>query len=373
MAKLPLDPAIVRMLLEAKKYGCVGDALTVASFFSATKGVFVRPKDKANEADLKHAPFKSRESDAFTFLSIWDAYCNADYSRAWCREHFLNANALFEVKNIRGQISDMLWRHGVDVTERGDKVNILKSVAAGLAHNLFQNPNDSLRRGFLYTPVTGTGDGAFIHPGSSVFGSLPDFLVAQSIVRTKKTYMRSCSSVRVEWLPELAPSRFFFGEEILESYTAGEEHAKGKRPIRERSVFRGEESRLIGWQEGIAIPLARARALQKNRIEGADARGNHHVLDVLVPHQREQKGSDLWNEHLVAYLPSGKLCDVLNGTVVPKAGRKYCCAVSFIGPSRQVAFTEFEVFDLGAKSGKQEEKPMVPESAIEALNRRFRT
>jgi RNA helicase HrpA len=114
MARLPLDPRIARMVLEAEKHGCVKNVATVAAFLSV-RNVFVRPKDSEWEADAAHEQFKDEKSDAITFLNIWKRYEASNFDGSWCYRNFLNAKTMGEVRRIREQLFSILQHHGMQL------------------------------------------------------------------------------------------------------------------------------------------------------------------------------------------------------------------------------------------------------------------
>ncbi len=73
MARLPLDPRISRMILEARKEGCVQQVAVIAAALSI-QDPRERPFENAAKADQMHAPFKDGDSDFITLLNIWERY-----------------------------------------------------------------------------------------------------------------------------------------------------------------------------------------------------------------------------------------------------------------------------------------------------------
>ena len=73
MARMPLDPRISCMILEARKEGCVREVAIIASALSI-QDPRERPLDRAAEADQVHAPFRDKDSDFVTLFNIWTRY-----------------------------------------------------------------------------------------------------------------------------------------------------------------------------------------------------------------------------------------------------------------------------------------------------------
>nr|WP_240754243.1 ATP-dependent RNA helicase HrpA [Lampropedia aestuarii] len=70
MARLPLDPRVGRMLLEAKGRGALQEVLVVAAALSV-QDVRDRPLDKQAQADQQHARFDDEKSEFVSYLKLW--------------------------------------------------------------------------------------------------------------------------------------------------------------------------------------------------------------------------------------------------------------------------------------------------------------
>ncbi len=70
LAKLPLDPRVGRMILEAKERGALDEVLVIASALSV-QDVRDRPMDKQAQADQAHAKFDDEKSEFAGYLKLW--------------------------------------------------------------------------------------------------------------------------------------------------------------------------------------------------------------------------------------------------------------------------------------------------------------
>ena len=70
LAKLPLDPRVGRMILEAKSRGALDEVLVIASALSV-QDVRDRPMDKQAQADQAHAKFDDEKSEFVGYLKLW--------------------------------------------------------------------------------------------------------------------------------------------------------------------------------------------------------------------------------------------------------------------------------------------------------------
>lgn len=76
LARLPLDPRVGRMILAAKREGCLNEILIIASVLSI-QDPRERPMDKREAADNAHAKFAGEGSDFMSYLKLWDFFDNA--------------------------------------------------------------------------------------------------------------------------------------------------------------------------------------------------------------------------------------------------------------------------------------------------------
>ncbi len=71
LARLPVDPRIGRMILEADRNGCVREVLIIAAALSI-QDPRERPVDAQQAADDKHRRFADPDSDFTAYLNLWD-------------------------------------------------------------------------------------------------------------------------------------------------------------------------------------------------------------------------------------------------------------------------------------------------------------
>lgn len=273
MAELPLEPHISRMVIEAQKHNCVETICTIAAFLG-NKSVFVRPKEKTEEADEAHRKFKIPTSDFLTLLKVWEDYEAHDYNDTWARENFLNSKVLREVQNIRYQLFRVLHRNGIRATESRDEDAIGKSIAAGLVENLLEYNSRH-----AYQRIKDGSWGFYIHPSSVTFGEDPQFIVAAEIVSTNKTYARVNQQVKREWLKEIAPQ---FISEAPRSIYYDEEADKVIQEVslylkQTRSIVDLEKRQVTGEQ---AVEVF-VEALMENKIDYPLLEKNLKVVELI--------------------------------------------------------------------------------------------
>lgn len=201
MERLPVAPMLGRMLLSADTYGCTEELATVVAGLTA-RPVFVRPREKEDDADRSHRHFKVADSDALTLLRVWEAWCTASENgkrNEWARANFLSSRALREIERNQNHILDTLEGMGIKVASNPDPKLIRRAVAAGLIVNLCKF------MGMHAYEWQGRGD-IYIHPGSALFKEQePRYMVCAEIVETTKTFARGCTAIDETWLDELLP------------------------------------------------------------------------------------------------------------------------------------------------------------------------
>ncbi len=223
MARIPVDPKLSRILIEADQRGCLDEAGIIVSAL-AVSDPRQRPQEKAQQADQKHSAFEDPASDFITLLNIWKAYGTAQSSlktrgkvRKFCKENFLSFKRLREWSDIHRQIRSVLKEHGVIGKKRVD----VQTGTAGLKKKEFQIGGPlygELHKSLLCGLLAGIakkkekniyyaakGRKAMVFPGSSLFGRAGDWIVAAEFVETSQLFARTCANIDSDWLEALAP------------------------------------------------------------------------------------------------------------------------------------------------------------------------
>ncbi len=252
MAKIPVDPKLSRILIEAQKNGCLKEAVIIVTAL-AIADVRQRPADKIQAADQKHGLFKDSSSDFITLLNIWNAYGAAKKKlksrsklRNWCADHFLSFKRLHEWQDIHRQINRMLKEHGI-TEEHPIGVSIgtknLKSKEFNLGGPLYIALHKSLLSGYLggiahkkekNRYMAAKGQQAMIFPGSGLFGKAGAWIVAAEFVKTSQLFARGVANIDPAWLEEV-------GKELC-THTYCEPHWEKKRG----EVMASEQVSLFG-------------------------------------------------------------------------------------------------------------------------------
>jgi ATP-dependent helicase HrpA len=218
MAKIPLDPRLSRMLLEARDRGCIDQIAVIAAALSI-RDPRERPLEKAAEADRMHSQFDDPSSDFTTLLNIWNRYNHlwqtqrrAAPLKRFCRQHFLSYNRMREWRDIYHQIRAILEEFGMGARHRALKVQP-ENLNLDREDPLYQSIHKSILSGYLsniaekkeknYFQTTKNRE-VMVFPGSGLFDRAGQWLVAAEMVETSRLFARTVANIESEWLEALA-------------------------------------------------------------------------------------------------------------------------------------------------------------------------
>ncbi len=109
LARLPIDPRLARMVLEAPKYGALKEVMIIAAALSI-QDPRERPSDKQQSSDDKHRRFFHEESDFLTFVNLWEYIqkqqkaLSSNQFRKQCKQDYLNYLRVREWQDVYFQI-----------------------------------------------------------------------------------------------------------------------------------------------------------------------------------------------------------------------------------------------------------------------------
>ncbi len=237
LAKLPLDPRVGRMILEAREREALDEVLIIASAMSV-QDVRDRPLEAAAAADEKHRKFDDERSEFMGYLKLWKwteegrghAVTGVDklslrpqdgrrpspavrpsaedgltrrlsnrQQEQRLRESFVNPRRLREWRDIHSQL------HTV-VAEQGWRLNgsaatyeqIHLSMLAGLLGNIGCKSDDE----DWYLGARGIK--FWRHPGAHLSKKPGRWLVAAELVETTRLFGRGLAAIEPTWIPTIA-------------------------------------------------------------------------------------------------------------------------------------------------------------------------
>ena len=205
LARLPVDPRIGRMLLEAAERRSLREVLVIASALSV-QDPRERPMEAQQAADQSHRRFADEHSDFVSLLKVWDYWhseqreCESNRKLAQKLEReFLSVRRLREWADVHSQLTEAVRENNWTVnTEPALPEAVHRALLAGLLGNLGTRPPDEAH-------YAGTHQVRFsIHPASSVVKKAPRWLMAAEIVDTARTYARTVARIDPVWIEQAA-------------------------------------------------------------------------------------------------------------------------------------------------------------------------
>ncbi len=226
IAKLPIDPSVAKMVIEAEKNGVVAEVVIIAAVLSIQD-----PRD-INEATMQaartaHKPFEDERSDFLFFLNLWRFYehqrrhLSQNKLRKLCKTNYLSYLRMKEWHELTMQLEQSLKRIGMKVGElhiyeevrkrlpNGQEaaveerlsdlhsIAVHRSLLAGLLGNISTKDDEKSYLGARNTKL-------FIHPSSSLFKRKPKWMLSAELVETSKLYARTNAAIDVRWVENLA-------------------------------------------------------------------------------------------------------------------------------------------------------------------------
>ena len=281
LARLPLDPRLGRMVLEAEKRGCVAEVLVVVSALSI-QDPRERPVDKQAQADQMHARFVDPTSDFLSYLGLWRYLREQQKARSgngfrrMCRDEFLHYLRVREWQDVHAQLRQACKDLGIEVGRladagtavddgsAADPAAVHRALVAGLLSHV--GSYDPSRRDYLGA----RGARWAVHPGSALSRRPPQFAVAAELVETSRLFGRVVARVDPEAVEQVAGD--------LAQRTYSEPRWSRKRG----AVVADERVTLYG------VPLVVGRRVQYGRIDPVVAR------DIFIRHALVQGE---WDTH----------------------------------------------------------------------------
>jgi ATP-dependent helicase HrpA len=216
MAKIPLDPRISRMLIQAQKEQCISDILIIAAALSI-QDPRERPMEKTDSADQMQARFVDPVSDFITLLTIWDHYQQiwqkhkgAGRLKRFCKEYFLSFKRMREWWDIHEQLKFILEESGISIYSEikptgndsgGSPFSpryeaIHKCILSGFLSNIAQKKEKNIFKASNDREV-------MIFPGSGLFNHAGKWIVAAEMIETSRQFARTCAEINSQWLESL--------------------------------------------------------------------------------------------------------------------------------------------------------------------------
>lgn len=321
MARIPTDPRLARMLIEAQRRGVLGDVMVIVAGLSL-QDIRERPSEQQQEADQLHARFRNPHSDFLSYLQLWD-YLHKQQKelsrsafRRLCKKEFLHWMRYREWLDLVQQLTDIChelkWSWKSHQYEGGvNEDAIHRALLAGLLSHIGSRISDT-------RDYQGTRGKRFaIFPSSGV-ARKTSFLMAYEIVETSRVWARTVAAINPEWVEKAA------GEMVSHRYAEPHwSHSRGEVQAYETTSLWGVPlvvERLISYRK-IDPELSREMFLLHGLVQGDWNRdysfkaANDSTIEHLQAFEEKarQRGSVIDEETL-----AGLFAEVVPDTVMSR-------------------------------------------------------
>lgn len=270
LARLPIDPRLARMVLEAPKYGCLKDVMIIAAALSI-QDPRERPSDKQQSSDDKHRRFFHEESDFLTFVNLWNYIqkqqkaLSGNQFRRQCKEDYLNYLRVREWQDVYFQIHQSMREMDFKLNDEPGSFDAVHSaILVGLLSHIGMKDQEK-------NEYQGARNARFhLFPASGLFKKQPKWVMSAELVETSKLWGRVVAKIQPEWIEPLAKHL------IKRSYS--EPHWSKKRA----AVMAYEKVMLYG------IPIVPKRLVNYGNIDAAVSR-EIFIRSALVEGEWETK------------------------------------------------------------------------------------
>ena len=243
LARLPIDPRLGRMLLEANKRGCASEVMVIVSALSI-QDVRERPLDAQEAADAMHRRLADPTSDFLTYLNFWrylrtqSRDLSGSAFRRMCRHEYLHYLRIREWRDVYNQLAQLARPLGINaqnielptrasIRAASDRL-VPGSHAAGMANAdvadavvaLGQSADtpdaDAIHQSLLVGLLSNLGNyderrreyaGArathfTIWPGSGLRRKQYDWVMAAELVETSRLFARTVARIQPQWVEQ---------------------------------------------------------------------------------------------------------------------------------------------------------------------------
>ena len=212
LAKLPLDPRVGRMILEARDRSALDEVLVIASALSV-QDVRDRPMEAQQQADAAHVKFDDEKSEFSGYLKLWKwldtargghgdehKLSNRQYEQL-LRQNFVNIRRVREWRDIHSQLHTVVAEHKWRLnTNPASYEQLHLSMLSGLLGNIgCKLETDGASGEYL-----GARSIKFYpHPGAHLVKKPGRWIVAAELVETTRLFGRGIAAIEPTWLEQV--------------------------------------------------------------------------------------------------------------------------------------------------------------------------
>jgi ATP-dependent helicase HrpA len=208
LSRLPLDPRVGRMIIEARSRNALDEVLVIASALSV-QDVRDRPMEAQQQADEAHKKFDDEKSEFSGYLKLWDwinaargggtehKLSNRQYEQL-LRQNFVNIRRVREWRDIYSQLHTVVSEHKWKLNERPASYEQLHlSMLSGLLGNIGWKMEDE----DVYLGARGIK--FYRHPGANLSKKPGRWIVAAELVDTSRLFGRGIAAIEPQWIEQV--------------------------------------------------------------------------------------------------------------------------------------------------------------------------
>ncbi|MCL2269947.1 MAG: ATP-dependent RNA helicase [Treponema sp.] len=215
MTEFPLAPRQSRIIVEAiHRYPHVIRETIIAAAFLSTQSPYILPPGEETDARKAHHRFRDDNGDFVSYLKLFDSYSQSSSKLKFCERNYLDDRAMAEIANVSAQLEEIVASLKIPVLESGfasgkdpsgsAAADYLCCIGRGMIQFVCVREGSPYKSGGRNTSYRSlTADRIIIHPGSVMFHTDPQFIVAGEIVRTSRMYAMSVSPLSREILEKI--------------------------------------------------------------------------------------------------------------------------------------------------------------------------
>ena len=211
LARLPLDPRVGRMILEARSRQALDEVLVIASALSV-QDVRDRPMDAQGAADAAHVKFDDERSEFTGYLKLWKWITHARGEKGQAehrlsnrqyeqllRQNFVNIRRVREWKDIHSQLHTVVAEHKWRLnTQPASYEQLHLSMLAGLLGNIGCKLDDD------EAYLGARGIKFYRHPGAHLSKKPGRWILAAELVETTRLFGRGIAAIEPQWIEQVA-------------------------------------------------------------------------------------------------------------------------------------------------------------------------
>ena len=203
LSKLPIDPRLARILIQAQQNNCLTEiSIIVAGLSIQDPREF--PQDKKEASKQAHMLDADPDSDFISFVNLWNRFeqqrqeLTQNQLRKYCKKHFLHYLRMREWRDIHHQLlssfKSMGWKNnesaaGYDVVHQSLLTGYLSQCATFYEKNQFMAARNRL---------------CMIHPSTLTKKRNHKWIVAAQLMETNQLYARLVAKIDPKWIEPLA-------------------------------------------------------------------------------------------------------------------------------------------------------------------------